>query len=196
MYGIGLALLPLAAMSQVREPTVLMNGHLQSLKVAGFPVPSEAPPVEVPTPVPSVGASKTITSEALSALVASAKDDRKSYTYVAETARVLGFVFEGDEFLVVNIPAQKAPDAIRVFSVAHYHNADEIIFDEIRRVDGRKEARSCLVSADGVLRAAALTVKVNGSYIAKKVPNDDAQAGCRALLDFWVQYYRDNLKKF
>jgi hypothetical protein len=172
-----------------------MNGRLQSLKVAGFSVPSEAPPVEVPNPAPSVGTSNGIPNEALLALVASAKDDPKSYTYVPETARVLGFIFEGNEFLVGNLPVQKFPDALRGFSVAHYHGADEIIIDEIRRVDGRKEDRSYLVSADGVLRAAALTFKVNGSYVAQKVPNDDAQAGCRALLDFWVQYYRDNLKK-
>ena len=61
-------------------------------------------------------------------------------------------------------------------------------------MDGRKELRSYLISMNGTLEAAALTLKINGKVQAEKISVSQAEAGCRELLEFWTRYYRDNLK--
>jgi hypothetical protein len=172
-----------------------MQGAVQALKAAGLPAVPGAQFIKVQAPTPDSSVPLNETAKALSALVGVAQKQTRGPDFLIATAKALGFIFEGDSFPVGSIPSQKDGGIIRYFSIAQYHGKDEIIIDEIRRIDGRKELRSYWITPAGELQAAALTVKVNGSYVAQKVPADDAQTGCRALLEYWVQYYRDNLKR-
>lgn len=187
-----LALTPMVASAGIGNAETILGGSLKALQGAGFEGIHDIP---VPSALPAVAAFRVAaradeTAEALAALTARTSILDGNGSAIGETVRKLGFAFDGDEFPTKNFSSDG-----NNFAVTSYRGKVELILQEVLRVDGKKRLRSCLLSADGTLQAAAVTRKENGRFIADAVPPAEAQAPCRALLDFWVQYYRDNLKK-
>lgn len=190
----GLAFFPFVASAQPGRANAILLEQIQAMRGSGF---SGMADIQVPqAPVAMQGAPAAIkvdeTSEALASLSrASIIESRFS----GEVARALGINFIGEEFPAKKLIAPKDQDVVRVFNVTTVRGATDIIIEEVRKAGDRKELRSYLVSTNGNLEAATVTVKVNGKLQSEKVPVADAQAGCRELLGYWTRYYRDNLKK-
>lgn len=189
-----LAFAPLGASAQPRNANAMLREQIQALGASGFSGMAE---IQVPqAPATMKGASVSVqadkTTEALAALRREAKTEMN---LTPENARALGFNFTGERFPVMNITTPKDQDVIRLFNVTTVRGTTDFIVQDFRRVNGRQELRSYLISDNGVLESAALTVKVNGKILAEKIPVAAAQAGCREQLEFWKRYYRENLKR-
>jgi hypothetical protein len=90
------------------------------------------------------------------------------------------------------IDKQRHPGGIYFFSTTTFRGKTEIIISGFD--NAKQELRSYLISSDGILLAAATTRKVNGQFQAEKIPVSEAQEGYGEVLEFWMRYYRDNLK--
>lgn len=190
----GFAFAPLMAAAQPGNTNAVLREQIQALSASGFSGMTEIQVPQAPATMKGVPASVHVdeTTEALAALRRESKEDTG---LGGETARALGFNFNGELLPVKYIVTPKDHDVIRFFNVTKFRGTTDIIIQEVRKVDGRKEMRSYLISMNGILEAAAITVKVNGKYPADKIPVSAAQAGYRELLEFWTRYYRENLNK-
>jgi hypothetical protein len=188
----GLALAPLAASAQPRDPSAALRGQIQALQAGGFsgmaevrmpvaPAPARALPISVQTDE---------TAEALAALILAARTDAN---LIADSIRALGFDVIGDAFPAKGIEKQPSSQGNRYFDVTTVRGRTEIIIQEFNKA--RQELRAYLITPDGSLAAAAVTKKINGKFQSEKISVSEAQAGCRELLEFWTRYYRENLKK-
>lgn len=190
----GLVFAPLAASAQSGNANAALSGQMQALRASGFLGLAEIQVPQATADVKATPASVQVdeTAEALAALSREVKEESSQD---GETARALGFNFNGDLLPTKYIVTPKVQDVTRFFSITTFRGTADIIIQEIRKVDGRKELRSYLITSTGSLEAAALTVKINGKVQAERISGSQAQAGCRELLEFWTRYYRDNLKK-
>lgn len=190
----GLAFLPLTVSAQPGQANAILREQIQALRASGFSGMTDIQVPQAPAAVQVTPASVQgdETTEALAALRRESKQDT---TVSGEVARALGFAFIGESFPAKWITSPKEADVIRIFTVTTVRGASDIILGEVRKVGERKEIRSYLISTNGTLEAATVTVKVNGKLQSEKVPVANAQAGCRELLGYWTRYYRENLKK-
>ena len=190
---VGLAFAPLAASAQTGNANMALREQIQALRASGFSGMAEIQMPQAPAAVTASPASVQVdeTTEALAALRLAVKDDTG---LEGETARVLGFSSNGERLPVKYLSTPKA-EVVRWFNVTTFRGTTDIIIQDFRTVDGRKELRSYLITTNGTLEAAALTVKINGKFLAEKIPVSEAQAGCREQLEFWTRYYRENTKK-
>jgi len=186
----GLAFVPLTATAQVRDANSILRGQIQALQAAGFSGMTEVPVPHAPATARTLLVSAQVdeTTEALAALGAS----QINVTLTGETARTLGFDFNGDHLPAKGYVTPTDQPIIRYFSATTFRGKTDIIISEVRKET--REFRSYLVSPDGTLEAAAVTRKVNGKFQAERIPVSEAQAGCRNLLEFWTSYYREKLK--
>jgi hypothetical protein len=169
----------------------LLQGSLQSLRCAGYAGLEET---QVPTPPaaqPVAYTAADTTSDALAGLIRAAQSKA---IFIPETARALGFEFEGDTFMARSLPQQSTLTGTKLFSVADFQGQTVVIIEIYSKTT--KELRSFRASADGSLQAAALTTKSAGKFqsVAVSLPNSSTYAEFEAELGFWTQYYRDHLK--
>jgi hypothetical protein len=136
-----------------------------------------------------------LTAEALKDLASAADTKPRGPGTIVETARALGFVFDGDSFMTSNLPKLKDGEFTHYFAVTTYRGNREIIIDEGKRTSTSNELRSCWITPAGHVNSAALTTKVNGTMHSEKLTDAEAQVVCRKIVDFWVQHYRDDLRK-
>lgn len=188
----GLAFAPLAASAQPGNANAVLREQMQALRTSGFGM-AEVQVPQAPAAVKGVLASNQV-DEITEALAALRRETKAESNVGGEAVRALGFDFNGEKLPVKHIVTPKIEDVIRWFNVSTFLGTTDIIMQDFRKVNGRQELRSYLISTSGALEAAALTVKVNGKLVAEKVPVSAAQAGCREQLEFWTRYYRENLK--
>jgi len=186
----GLIIAPLVASAQPRDGNAMLRGQIQALGAAGFSGMTE---IQVPAPATTkivlVSVQADETTDALAGLIRKAKIPT---TFDGETMRVLGIDFDGEKLLTTGIDKQKHPGGIYFFSVTNARGKTEIL---MAGFDSAKQERpTYLVSTDGTLVAAAITRKLNGKFQAERIPVSEAQAAYKELLEFWMRYYRDNLK--
>lgn len=191
IFVAGLAFAPLTASAQVRDANSILRGQIQALKAAGFSGMTEVQMPQAPTTARTLSVSAQVdeTAEALAALSRTAQ---KKANLINETLQALGLDLNGRTSLDRAIERQPFPGGIRFFTVTTIRGNPSIIIEEFEKAS--QELRSYLITSDGNLVAAALTRKVSGKFQAEKVPTSEAQAGYRNLLEFWMRYYRDNLK--
>lgn len=189
----GLAFLPLAAWAQPGQANAILRDHIHALGASGFPGLVEIQVPQAPGAVQGAPAANQVdeTTEALAALI---RELKEISTMEVETAKALGFDLSGD-LPIKYLVGPKIQDVIRLFSATTFRGTTDIIIQDVRRANDRKELRSYRIGMNGTLEAAAVTVKVNGKYQSEKIPVSTAQAGCQKLLEFWRGYYRENLKK-
>lgn len=189
---VGLAFAPLAASAQPGNANAALHAQIQALQRAGFSGMTEVqiPQAPVAVKVLLVSAQADETTEALAALIRGAQLDG---TLHGEAIRALGFNFNGDKFPIKGYDKPENQPVMTVFSITTFRGKTDIIIWE--GINATKEVRSYLISPEGVLEAAAVTRKVNGKSQAEKIPVSQAQAGSREMIQFWVRYYRENLKK-
>ncbi|UPT75874.1 MAG: hypothetical protein M0D55_09505 [Elusimicrobiota bacterium] len=188
----GLAFAPLAASAQPGNANVVLRGQMQVLQAAGFSGMAEVAMPQAPAAVRvlPVSAQADETSEALAALIRGALLDG---TLNGEGVRALGFNFKGDLFPVKSYAKPADQTVITIFSVTTFRGKTDIIISQ--GIKETREVRNYLISPEGVLEAASVWRKVNGSSQAESIPVSQAQAGSREMIQFWVRYYRENLKK-
>lgn len=186
----GLAFLPLTASAQVRDANSILRGQIHALQMAGFSGMTEVQVPQAPATARSLPVSVQVdeTTEALVTLGASPHD----VTLIGETARTLGFDFNGDQLPGKGYATPKDQPTVRYFSATTFRGKTDIVISE--GIKETRELRSYLISPDGTLVAAAVTRKVNGKFQVERISNSEAQAGYRSLLEFWLRYYRENLK--
>jgi hypothetical protein len=189
----GLVLAPLAAAAQPGDANSVLRGQIQALQVGGFLGMPEIQMPQAPGTVRAIPVSvqSNETTEALWALILGAQKD---VDLNGATVRALGFDFNGDQFPTKGYFTPKDTIVRRYFTVTSLRGKTDIIISEFRKIDDRKEMLSYLISPDGTLEAAAVTRKKDGKFQAERIAVSEAQAGCRELLEFWTQYYRENLK--
>ncbi len=191
-----LAFVPMSANAQVRDSGSLLRGSMRALEQAGFagmqavsmpqaPGEASAAPLSIPDDE---------TAEAVTALVDAAQKLNGAGLAPGETLRKLGIIFDDEKSPTKSLGAFDS-DSKKYFTVIMIQGRKYVLIEEMRTVAAKKQLRSYLIGADGSLLAAAVTRKENGKYIAEPIPFADAAAGHREQLDFWVRYYRVNLKK-
>lgn len=190
-----LAFAPLSVSAQAGNANTALRQQIQALGAAGFSGMTELRAPQSPPAAMNAAPAAAQPDETTETLAALRREAKEETGLGGETARALGFDFNGELLPTKYLVSPKVQDVIRYFSVTTFRGQSDVIIQEIRKVDGRKEMRSYLIAMNGALEAAALTVKVNGKYPAEKIPVADAQAGCRELVEFWTRYYRENLKK-
>lgn len=191
-----LAFLPMAAAAQVRDAGTLLRGPMQALGQAGFAGMQDIPMPQAPNAVSAapVSAPADETTQAIAALIDAVQKSGTESKSIGETLRKLGVPYADEFFLAKNIKATES-DSIKLFTTTAVRGKTDIILEVVVKVSGKKELRSYLISADGKLLGAAVSRKENGAYVSESVSLTDAEAGYREQLDFWMQYYRANLKK-
>lgn len=191
-----LVCLPLTAAAQVRDAGALLRGRIEALGQAGFAGMQDVPMPQAPSAVPAapLSAPADETTQAIVALIDVVQKSGVESKSVGDTLRKLGVAFDGEFFLAKNVKGTD-PATINLFSVTAARGKTDILLETVVKVDGKKQLRSYLISADGKLLGAAVTRKENGAYLAESVPVAEAEAGYREQLDFWMRYYRANLKK-
>lgn len=188
----GLAFAPLAASAQPGNTDAVLRGQIQSLQAAGFSGMAEVAMPQAPAAVRAlpVSAQADETMEALTALIRGAQRDG---TLNGEAMRLLGFKFNGDFLPVKGYDQQEDQTVITKFSVTTFRGKPDIIISH--GIKATREGRSYLISSEGVLEAAVVTKTVNGKFQRESIPVSQAQAGSREMIEFWIRYYRENLKK-
>jgi len=188
----GLAFAPLAASAQLGNANAVLRGQIQALQAAGFTGMAEVAMPQVPAAVRAlpVSAQADETTETLAALIRGAQVDR---TLNGETMRLLGFKFNGDFLPVKGYDQQEDQTVTTKFSVTMFRGKTDIIISH--GIKATREGWSYLISPEGVLEAAVVTRTVNGKFQRESIPVSQAQAGSREMIQFWIRYYRENLKK-
>lgn len=191
-----LVCLPLTAAAQVRDASSLLRGRIEALGQAGFAGMQDVRMPTVPSAVPATPSATPAdeTVQAIAALVDVVQKSGAESKSIGDTLRKLGVAFDGEFFLAKNVKGTN-PATINLFSVTTSRGKTDILLETVVKVDGKKQLRSYLISADGKLLGAAITRKENGAFVAESVPLAEAAPGYREQLDFWVRYYRANLKK-
>lgn len=191
-----LVCLPLTAAAQVRDAGALLRGRIEALGQAGFAGMQDVPMPKAPSAVPAapLSAPADETTQAIAALIDVVQKSGVESKSVGDTLRKLGVAFDGEFFLAKNVKGTDSA-TINLFSVTIARGKTDILLETVVKVDGKKQLRSYLISADGKLLGAAVTRKENGAYLAESVPLAEAESGYREQLDFWMRYYRANLKK-
>lgn len=191
-----LASLPLTAAAQVRDPGAMLRGQIEALGQAGFAGMRDIPMPQAPSAVPAAPQSTPAdeTTQAVAALVDAVQKSGAEIKSTGDVLRELGVAFDGESFLAKNIEATDAAST-NLFTVTAARGKTDIILVTLVRVNGKKQLRYYLISADGRLLGAAVTRKENGANLTESVPMAEAESGYREQLDFWVRYYRANLKK-
>lgn len=191
LFAVVAVLSPLSAAARPLSSESL-NQSVAALNIAGFAgLQNVAAPAAPAAPVIASRAADSTPQEALSGLVAMAQAQPESGGNIPETARALGFEFNGD-FLVHSLGIVPTQDAKHNFSIASLRGETVIVIDVYSRAT--KELRSFRVSVSGTMQAAALTTKPNGSFMATPIPLPDADASrvFAAEIEFWTRYYRDH----
>lgn len=191
-----LAIFPAVAASQVRDPGLILRGSARVLEQAGFAGMQGVADISAPDSVKAspVQAPVDETAEAIAAIAAVVQRINQG-TYPGEVLRKVGIPFSGDDALVRNMKVADG-DVSRFITIpAIPGSGDQMIMEAITKVGGRKLLRSYLISANGSLRGAAASRKENGVFVAEAIPLPEAESGYREQLDFWLRYYRANLKK-
>lgn len=188
----GLVFAPLVAFAQPRNANAVLRGQIQALQVAGFSGMAEIALPQAPAAMRAlpVSAQADETREALAALIRGAQADQ---TLNAEGMRALGFNFNGDHFPAKGYAKPENQPVKTMFSTTTFRGKTDIIISQ--GIDATREVRTYLISPEGVLEAAAATRKVNGKSQAESIPVSQAQADSSEMIQFWVRYYRENLKK-
>lgn len=191
-----LAFLPMQAKAQVRDAASLLRGSMQALGQAGFAGMQDVTMPQPPSAMSASPASMRVdeTALAIAALVDAVQKSGTESKSVGETLRKVGVPYNGEFFLSKDIQAADS-DSIKLFTVTAVRGQNDILLEAVVKVGGKKELRSYLIATDGKLLGAAVTRKENGAYVAESVPLAGAEAGYREQLDFWMRYYRANLKK-
>ncbi len=193
---VALASLPLTATAQVRDAGTLLRGQTEALEQAGFAGMRGIPMPQAPSAVPAAPQSTPAdeTTQAIATLIEVVQKSGAEMQSIGDVLRKLGVAFDGESFLAKNIKATDAAST-NLFSVTAARGKTDIILVTLVRVNGKKQLRYYLISADGRLLGAAVTRKENEAYVSESVPLAQAEAGYREQLDFWLRYYRANLKK-
>ncbi|UPT74971.1 MAG: hypothetical protein M0D55_04460 [Elusimicrobiota bacterium] len=190
-----LALLPMTAAAQGRDSGSLLRGSMHALGQAGFAGMADIAMPQAPSApsVSLVAAPVTETAQAIVALVDAVKKIGIDGSFSGAVLRKVGLAFVGETypFKVIKI---SDPD-VRNFTVTAVRGQNDILLEAVKKVDGKKHLRSYLISADGKLLGAAVSWKENGLILTESIPLVDAEADYREQLDYWMRYYRANLKK-
>ena len=186
----GLTLIPSAASARADAPNAAalvrqLSGGWPGMSASALP---QAPGIPAFVVVAGGGSGSEEVSQALAALIEEATEKSSC---IGETVRRLGFQFKGQELAVDAINSVKH----KHFAVTKFRGKTEIIIGEFSDAAGKNELRSYLLSTQGVLKAAALTTKPDGRFKAVEIDLTTAKPEFDRLLKFWIQYYRDNLKK-
>lgn len=191
-----LVCLPLTAAAQVRDAGALLRGRIEALGQAGFAGMQDVPMPKAPSAVPASPMSEPAdeTAQAIAALSDVVRKSGEEIKFIGDALRKLGVAFDGESFLAKNIKVTETAST-HLFTVTAVRGKTDIILVALVRVDGKKQLRSYLISADGRLLGAAMTRKENEAYLVESIPLPEAEAGYREQLDFWMRYYRANLKK-
>lgn len=190
-----LALAPMTAAAQVRDAGSLLRGSMHALGQAGFAGMQDIQMPQAPSPMSASPAAAAVddTAQAIVALVDAVQKVGIEGLSVGAVLRKVGLTFVGDTFPFKVIKVAD-PD-VRNFTVTTVRGQNDILLESVIKVDGKKHLRSYLISADGKLLGAADSWKENGLILTESIPLPDAEAGYREQLDFWMRYYRANLKK-
>ena len=188
----GLAFAPLAAYAQPGNANAVLRGQIHALQAAGFSGMADVALPQAPAVVGvlPVSAQADESTEALAALIRGAQPGS---TLNGEGIRALGFNFSGDKLPVNGYGWAENQSLKTMFSITTFRGKTDIIISQ--GIKATRELRSYLISPEGVLEAAAVTRKVNGILQSESIPVSQAQAGSREMIQFWVRYYRENLKK-
>ncbi len=193
-----IAFLPMTAVAQPRDAGSLLRGSLQALGQAGF---AEIQGVPMPQAPSTVAASPTATpqdetAQAVAALVDAVQKTGVEGTFVGAVLRKVGLAFNGEVFPFKNIQVIDLNlNLIRNFTVTSIRGQNGILLQSVAKSGINKKLRSYLISAEGKLLGAAVSWKENGAYLTDSIPLADAEVDYREQLDFWMRYYRANLKK-
>ncbi len=191
-----LAFLPMTAAAQARDAGSLLRGPMQALGQAGFAGMQDVPMPQAPSAVPAspVTAPVNETAQAVAALADAAQKSGGERTALGALLRKVGLAFDGKDFPIKDIQVTDS-DLLRLFSVTPIRGQNDIFLESVKKHGVKKQLRSYLISADGRLLGAAVSWKANGAYLTDSIPMGEAEAGYREQLDFWMRYYRANLKK-
>jgi hypothetical protein len=189
------AFLPMNAAAQVRDSGSLLRESIHALGQAGFAGMQDVSPpqaVNVVSAAPAAAAGDE-TAQAVAALVEAVQKTGIEGSFSGAVLRKVGLAFVGETypFKVIKI----ADPDVRNFAVTTVRGQKDILLEAVKKVDGKKHLRSYLISADGKLLGAAVSWKENDHILTDSVSLADAEAGYREQLDFWMRYYRANLKK-
>ncbi len=189
-----MSFLPISAQAQVRDAGSLLRGSILGLGQVGFEGMQGIP---MPQP-PSYAAAAPIltTVDETAQAVATLEDAARPTSGGApgDTLRKLGIAFDGESSPSKGLGATDS-ESKRLFGVVIVQGKKYVLIEEMKKAVVPKQLQSYLIGADGGLLAAAVTRKENGKFIAEPISLADAAAGHREQLDFWVRYYRANLKK-
>ncbi|MBI5247542.1 MAG: hypothetical protein HY923_10200 [Elusimicrobia bacterium] len=191
-----LTLLPMTAAAQVRDAASLLRGPVQALGQAGFAGMKDISVSEPPSALSASPAAAPAdeTSQAVKALVEAALKSGGDRTSFGAILRKVGLVFNGEIVPVKDLQVAET-DLVRLFSVTSVRGTNDIFIETVKKVGGKKKLRSYLISPDGKLLGSAVSWKENGAYLTDSIPAAEAEADYREQLDFWMRYYRANLKK-
>ncbi len=190
-----LALAPMTATAQVRDAGSLLRGSMHALGEAGFARMQDIPMPQAPSAMSASPAAAAVdeTSQAFVALVEAVQKIGIESFSTGAVLRKVGLAFVGETYPLKVIKVAD-PD-MRYFTVTAARGQNDILLEAIKKVDGKKQQRSYLISSDGRLLGAAVSWKENGLILTESIPLTDAEAGYREQLEFWMRYYRANLKK-
>ena len=191
-----LVLLPMTAVAQVRNPGSLLRGSMHALGQAGFAELQDVPMPQAPSAISASPAAVPLdeTAQAIIALVEAVQKDGIESTFSAGVLRKVGLAYVGEIYPFKVLRFTDA-DTLRYFTVTAVRGKNDILLESTKKVDGKKQMRSYLISAEGRLLGAAVSWKDNGLIWTDSIPLADAEAGYREQLDYWMRYYRANLKK-
>lgn len=191
-----LASIPLTAAAQVRDARSLLNGPMQALGQAGFAGMQDIPMPQAPSAAPGSPVAPPVdeTTQAVAALVEAVQKTGTEGSLFGAILKKVGLAFEGETFPFKVFQMTDA-GTLRRFTVTSVRGKNDILLETMKKVGGKKQLWSYLISDDGRLLGAAVSWKENGTYLAESVPLAEAEVGYREQLDFWLRYYRANLKK-
>lgn len=193
-----LASLPMTAAAQVRDAGSLLRGPLQALGQAGFAGTQNIAMPEAPSAaaVSPTAAPADEPAQAVAALVDAVAKSGAEGTFSGAVLRKVGLAFVGEVFPFKNIQViDSGANLIRNFTVTSIRGSNDILLQAVKQTGVNKQLRSYLISADGRLLGAAVSWKESGTLLTDAIPLADAETGYREQLDFWIRYYRANLKK-
>lgn len=189
LFGTAL-LVPVIAAAQSGAPANLSQS-LQALRAAGY---SGLESTEVPAPAASPAyTAANSPQDDWAGLIQAAEARPETTGNINETARALGFQFQGD-FSDRSLERQTDADGFHIFSVAKLGSREVIVIDVYSRAT--KELHSFRISSTGTLEAAVMTKKSNGAFHAEPItlPNASYTAELTTEIAFWTEYYRSHLK--
>lgn len=191
-----LTLLPMTVTAQIRDAASFLRGPIQALGQAGFAGMQDISVLQPPSALSAstVAAPADETSQAVKALVEAAQKSGGDTTSLGAILRKVGLAFSG-EIVPIKVLQVAETDLVRLFSVTAVRGTNDIFLETVKKSGGKKQLRSYLISADGKLLGSALSWKENGAYLTDSIPVAEAEADYREQLDFWMRYYRANLKK-